>query len=58
MTDEEAVKAFEKEQDESIDDTEIAHGVGDEFVAQILQDHGFSKLAGVYRRAQNTWWYA
>lgn len=58
MTDDEACAAFAKELDECHTDAEGLHATGDAFVAKILRQHGFPKLADAYDAERKDWWYS
>lgn len=60
MTDEEATLAFKTALGEASRkcDAEGLHGIGDDFVANILKAHGFPKLARAYEKECADWWYA
>lgn len=61
MTDEEATAAFIAEQQQSKNDgndQEGHHTLADEFVSEILKQHGFPKLAAAYDEASRFFWYS
>ena len=58
MTDDEAVAAFESEQEAIRGDAEVQHADGDKFIAKVLSEHGFPKLAASYKDRCRDWWYA
>ena len=55
MTDEEAVKAFQKEIIDCKSDAEGKHDTGDCFVSDILREHGFPLLAAEYNKQKKGW---